>query len=161
MKPIFTASHQTQELVALFTRMSTNETFSYEAASKKLGFAIYSTLPSYQSAKRIAERDHGCVVSSVRKYGFKRIDGEQMVKRAPAFFKRVRRGARREAMVQEIAISQNLPRDEMLKATEQLSRLRILETTAVSVRAASNRRHTDTPETMDHDNRKAIGSIRR
>ncbi|NDB70150.1 MAG: hypothetical protein EB015_19520, partial [Methylocystaceae bacterium] len=81
-------------------------------------------------------------------FGFMRINGSGMVGRAPRFFRKVRKGARREAHVQNIAISQNLTREEMMVATEQFSRLRILETTASNVkRPTSNRRIVETPPT--------------
>jgi hypothetical protein len=114
---------------------------SFADASNTVGFTVKSTLPSYQTAKRIAERDHNVVIDGVRGYGFVRINGSGMVDRAPRFFKKVRRGARREAHVQEIALLQNLSRDEMMRATEQFSRLRIIEANASGVmKAQSNKR---------------------
>jgi hypothetical protein len=141
MRPIFTQSNETKLLVDLFIRMPVGASMSFTDASTSVGFIVKSTLPSYQTAKRIAERDHNVVVDGVRGFGFVRINGSGMVSRAPRFFKKVRRGARREAHVQEIALMQNLPREEMMRATEQFSRLRILETTAIGAKAAqSNKR---------------------
>ena len=92
------------------------------------------------------QRDHAVVIEAVRGFGFVRINGNEIVKSADRFFKKIRRGSRREASKQEIAISSNLGRDEMLKATENLSRLRILETTSMSARrASSNRPIVDEP----------------
>ena len=70
-----------------------------------------------------------------------------MVAKAPAFFKRVKKGARREAHVQEIAITQNLTRDEMMRATEQYSRLRVIESQAIggSKPIQSNRKIVEEP----------------
>lgn len=141
MRPIFTQSNETKLLVDLFVKMPIGASMSFSDASSAVGFTVKSTLPAYQTAKRVAERDHSVVVDGIRGFGFMRINGSGMVSRAPRFFKKVRRGARREAHVQEIAIAQNLPRDEMIRATEQFSRLRILETTAIGISAAqSNRR---------------------
>lgn len=141
MRPIFTQSNETKLLVDLFVKMSVGASMSFGDASRAVGFVVKSTLPAYQTAKRIAQRDHNVVVDAVRGFGFMRIDGNGMVARAPRFFRKVRKGARREAHVQEIAISQNLPREEMMRATEQFSRLRIIETTAMGTSSAhSNRR---------------------
>lgn len=141
MRPIFTQSNETKLLVDLFIRMPIGASMSFADATNAVGFTVKSTLPAYQTAKRIAERDNNVVVDAVRGFGFMRINGTGMVSRAPRFFKKVRKGARREAHVQEIAISQNLTRDEMMRATEQFSRLRIIETTSIGSKVAqSNKR---------------------
>lgn len=161
MRPIFSQSKETQRLVELFVSMSINSQMSFADASKALGFRVASSMPAYQSAKKIAERDHRVVVDGIRGYGFTRIDGTGMVDRAPRFFKKVRKGARREARVQEIAISTNLSRNKMIEATEQLSRLRILETTASRVRPVSNRQEQEPPPVVKHDNRDALRRVGR
>lgn len=148
MRPIFSQSNETKKLIELFIAMPVGSNMSFPAATQAVGFTVKSVLPAYQTAKRIAERDHNIVIEAVRGYGFMRINGSGMVSRAPRFFRKVRKGARREAHVQNIAISQNLTRDEMMIATEQFSRLRILETTASNVkRPTSNRRIVETPPT--------------
>lgn len=139
MRPIFTQSNETKLIVDLFVKMPIGASMSFVDASNAVGFVVKSTLPAYQTAKRVAQRDHSVVIDAIRGFGFMRINGTGMVARAPRFFKKVRRGARREAHVQEIAISQNLTREEMMRATEQFSRLRIIETTASSNAAQSNR----------------------
>ena len=142
MRPIFKQSDETKRLVDLFTQMPIGASMSFKDASASVGFTVKSTLPAYQTAKRVTERDHNVVIEGIRGFGFTRINGSSMVERAPRFFRRVRRGSRREAHVQQIAISQNLSREEMMRATEQFSRLRILETTAVGAKtppANSNR----------------------
>jgi len=159
MKPIFRTASETSQLIQMFQSMSIGASMSYDEATKILGFVVASTTSSYQSAKRIAARDYGVVVDSIRGYGFQRIDGSGMVERAPRFFKKVRKGARREAHVQELAISQNLKRDEMLRATENLSRLRILETTAKSSTASTNRKVVEKDASIVVDNRSAIKGI--
>lgn len=138
MDPIFTKSHKTEKMVKFFASLPLDKPVSFEEASKVLGFQISSNSSFYQYAKFIAERDHRCVVSAIRGFGFKRINGGEMVNRAAKFFRHVRKGARREARVQEIAVSTNLTREEMLRATEQLGRLRILESTSQIHPAATN-----------------------
>lgn len=132
MRPTFEQSKETAALVSLFKEMSIGDVISYDDASKALGFEIKSTTPAYQSAKNAARRDYEVIIESVRGVGFTRLNGSSMIDRAARFFSRVRKGSRREAHVQEVAIKSNLTRGEMTRATEQLSRLRILETTAIS-----------------------------
>lgn len=149
MKLIFETSTETQSLVDYFRQMSIGARVSFEAVSKAVQFKVNSSLPAYNTARRIAQRDYSVVIESVRGFGFVRVNGSEIVKSADRFFKKVRRGSRREAGKQEIAIMSNLGRDEMLKATENLSRLRILETTSMSSRqASSNRPRVDEPPTF-------------
>ena len=131
MRPIFTQSNETKMLVDLFVQMPVGASMSFADASNAVKFTVKSTLPANQTAKRIAQRDHSVVIDAVRGFGFIRINGSGMVAKAPAFFKRVKKGARREAHIQEIAITQNLTRDEMMRATEQYSRLRVIESQAI------------------------------
>lgn len=146
MKPIFEISRETQALIDYIRQTTIGAPVSFDTVSKALRFKVTSSLPAYTAARRIAERDHSVVIESIRGFGFVRINGSDIVKSADRFFKGVRRRSRREAGKQEIAVMSNLSRDEMLKATENLSRLRILETTSMSSRrAASNRPQVDEP----------------
>ena len=146
MKRIFEISHETQTLVEYFRQVPVGSPVSFDTVSKAVKFRVKSTLPAYNTARRIAERDHAVVIEAIRGFGFMRINGSEIVKSADRFYKRIRRGSRREAGKQEIAVMSNLSRDEMMKATENLSRLRILETTSMSPRrAASNRPQVEEP----------------
>jgi hypothetical protein len=158
MRLIFEQSEETAKLVALFKEIPIGKEVSFSDASEIVGFEVTSDLSAYQSAKRAAERDHKVVIEGIRGFGFKRIDGAGMVERASRFFKHVRKGSRREANVQEIAISQNLTRGQSIRATEQLSRLRIMETTA----AQANRYQEPKPDGRNEvkiDNREALKSL--
>lgn len=160
MQPIFRQSKETETLVGLFRQMPINSNMSFDEASATVGFRVKSSLPAYQAAKRIAERDFGVVVDGIRGFGFMRLDGKKMVERAPRGFKKIRRISRREARVQEIAISQNLTRDDMLKATEQLARYRLLETTS-HPRPASNKPEKANVAPIQHDVREDFRKIGR
>ena len=150
MRPTFLLSTETQSLIDYFRTLPIGSETSFQIASNAVAFPVTSSSPAYNSARRIAERDHSIVIESIRGFGFVRINGGEIVKGAERFFKRIRRGSRREAGRQEIAVMSNLGRDEMLKATENLSRLRILETTSMSARrAASNRRQVDEPPVVN------------
>lgn len=155
MRPTFKQSLETSNIVAFFTEMRIGDVISYEEASKILGFEIKSTTPAYQSAKNAARRDYEVIIESVRGVGFTRLDGSSMVDRAARFFNRVRKGSRREAHVQEVAIRSNLTRGEMNRATEQLSRLRILETTSVS----SPKKTEDKEIQQKPDNRAMLAAL--
>ena len=148
MRHIFTQSLETSKLVEFFCSTSINERVSFEIASRSVGFKVTSALPAYQAAKRIAARDHGVVIEGIRKFGFTRLSGSQMLGLAPKFFQHVQRGSRRQARVQEIAISSNLDRAEMAIASEQLGRLRIIEATSSPLKASSNRPDRAAPEAI-------------
>jgi len=148
MRPIFTQSLETSKLVEFFRTVKIGENVSFEAASAAVGFKVSSALPAYQTSKRIAARDHGVVIEGVRKFGFTRLSGSQMLGCAPKFFQHVRRGSRRQSRVQEIAISSNLDRSEMAIASEQLGRLRILEATTSPLKPTSNRPEREAPEAI-------------
>jgi hypothetical protein len=149
MKPMFTQSAETNSIVGFFRELSIGSETSFSAVSKALGFPVASDLPSYQSAKRIALRDHGVVIEGVRGFGFVRLNGSEMVKKGFRTMTGIRRAARRGSAVTEIAVRQNLNRNEMLDATEQLSRFRIIETTSRQFPAKSNRKVA--PETLPAD----------
>lgn len=149
MKPIFETSHETLALVDYFRHVPVGSPISFDTVSKAVKFKVHSSLPAYNTARRIAQRDHSVVIEAVRGFGFVRIKGGEIVKSAERFFKKIRRGSRREAGKQEIAVMSNLSRDDMMKATENLSRLRILETTSMSPRrVASNRPQVEDPPTI-------------
>jgi len=149
MKPTFESSHETMALVDYFRQAPIGTPVSFSTVSKSVNFEVHSSLSAYNSARRIAERDHAIVIEAIRGFGFVRINGGEIVKSADRFFRKIRRGSRREACKQEIAVMSNLSRDEMMKATENLSRLRILETTSLSTRrAASNRPTIEEPPTI-------------
>jgi hypothetical protein len=158
MKPIFKISHETEKLIEYFRALPIGAEVSFANISKAVGFEVGSSTPAYNSARRIVQRDHSIVIEGIRGFGCMRVNGTEIVQSADRFFKRVRRGSRREAHKQEIAVMSNLERDEMLKASENLSRLRILESTAVSPkRAASNRPVVEVPPVVEAMARRVAG----
>lgn len=149
MRPIFETSAETTRLHDLFRDMRIGERISFQAASKRLGFTVSSTLSAYHSARRMAMRDNGVVIEGIRGYGFTRINGTGMVKKGYGTMKAIRRRARHGSAVTEIAIRQNLTREEMIEATEQLSRFRIIETTGRMPVPRSNRQEPEEPPSAD------------
>jgi len=158
MRPNFKQSHETEQLVEYFRQMPIGAQVNFATVSRAVKFTVNSSTPAYNSARRIVQRDHSIVIEGIRGFGCMRVNGTEIVQSADRFFKRVRRGSRREAHKQEIAVMSNLERDEMLKASENLSRLRILESTAVSPkRAASNKPVVDAPPVVEATARRAAG----
>ena len=150
MRPNFKQSAETTAIINYLVSLPLEKEVSFAEASNAVGFEFSALTPAYQSAKRAAERDHNVVIEGIRGFGFTRVNAVGMVERASRFFRRVRKGSRREAHVQEIAIKSNLPRESMLAATEQLSRLRILESTAVSSKkATSNKVEREMPPLVE------------
>jgi len=155
MRPIFRISHETETLVDYFQQVQIGLEISFQTMSRAVGFEVTSSTSAYSTARRIVQRDHGVVIEGIRGFGFKRINGAEIVQSASRFFKRVRRGSRREAGRQQIALLTNLRRDDMLKASENLSRLRILESTSVpSKGASSNKPVVEAPPVVEGTDRR-------
>lgn len=146
MRKLFELTSETASIVALFKDIAIEQVVTFEQASKAVGFPVDSRSPSYQTAKRIAVRDHGIVIEGVRGVGFERLNGTGMVRKGHRSMTGIRRAARRGGAVASVAIRQNLTRGEQLEASEQLGRFRIIETTSQSPRPASNRQIIDEPE---------------
>lgn len=75
MRPIFTQSEETKQIVDLFVRLPIGASMSFADASDALKFQVKSTLPAYQTAKRVAERDHSVVIEAIKGFGFMRVNG--------------------------------------------------------------------------------------
>lgn len=142
-RKLFETSRETRALVDLFRSLRYSETVSFAEASKRLGFAVTSTTPAYQSAKKIAERDHGVFIFSVRGEGFGRGTGADMVASAHPLFGRARRAMRTCADRLTIAFSENLTEHEHRLATEMYGRANLIAATASNVKAISNAKRAD------------------
>lgn len=148
MRTMFQRTKETDKLIDLFQRLSIDTPVSFEDASKAAGFRITSSLPAYNSARLIAAKQYNIVIEGVRGFGFIRLTAANIVHRGGKHLKSIRRRARRAGHEMEVAISGNLDRDHMMKATEQLSRFRIIESTGQAVRAATNRAQVEMPEVL-------------
>ena len=155
MKPIFTTADETNRIIAFFSEIPIGQEVSFEQASSATGLAIKSTLAAYHSARRIALRDSRIVIEAIRGFGFKRLDGGEMVKKGFRTQAGIRRQARRGTKVAEVAVLQNLTRDEMANATQQLSRFAIIETTAMQRPAKTNNKLAEAPAMADNFNSRA------
>ena len=144
MKPSFVKSQETSKLLDLFKTMRLDSPLTFFQASKAVGFTVTAALPAYQSAKRIAERDLSIVIEGIRGQGFLKINGNKMVESGDRRLLSIRRSARRGAQRQEIAITQNLDKEHMTRATELLGRYRIAADVASPAR--SNRKIVAEPE---------------
>lgn len=142
-KPLFTQSFETIQLVEALKEMSIGQTISFSEISKKVGFSVNSSSPAYHSARRVLTRDHSIILESVRGFGFQRLDGHGMVNRGGRLLKGVRRRARRGAQEMEIALMQNLNRNDQLRASQQLTRFKL---TADIARTPPVTNREETPE---------------
>lgn len=160
MREMFQRSHQTDKLIDLFRECSVGTSVSFATASKVVGFTLTSSSPTYHSARNIAAKKHNIIIEGVRGFGFVRLDPTSIVKRGSRHLRSIRRRAHRAGHEMEVAISGNLDREHMIKATEQLSRFRIVETTAQPVRAVTNRKVEETPTPLKPTNqRSAIANM--
>ena len=161
MRHLFELSAETVRIIGLFKEMKIDETISFATASKRTGVVITSTTSAYHSARRIALRDDGIVIEGVRGVGFARLNGSGMVGKGYRTMAAIRRASRRGAAVTEVAIRQNLTQSEMVAATEQFSRFRILETTARMSAPRSNKDEIEDPPKAAHvDTRDALRNAR-
>lgn len=140
----FEKSAETAKISEYFQSIPFSKDISFAEASERTGLAISSQLGAYQSAKRLVARDHGMIIESIRGVGFRKLQPDEVLKRSPGHFHAIRRRAKRGGTEIEIAISGNLTRIEMLEATENLARFRIISDTAEP--AKTNRKIQDKPE---------------
>ena len=145
MKTVFARSRETDQLIALFREVPVGVPMSFRDASKAVKFEVKSTLGAYHSARRIAAKEHGIVIEAIHKFGFKRLNPQAIVDRLPGHSRRVRRHAHRVVHEMEIAITGNLDRDAMMRAMDGHQRFRLIETTTVPLRAASNKPEVEPP----------------
>lgn len=143
-RPDFTQSAQTRSLVAVFARLSIGETLSFGELSRKLGFEVGSASPAYQSARRIAHREHQVVTASVRGVGIKRLSGPDIVEgRSEQHFAAIRRRTRRLHDELGTAMLHNLPAATMAAAMEKQGRAGV-----ILMNAAPSRTNRVVVETM-------------
>ncbi len=146
MKPDFEVSAQTRKLIDFFGTMKVGQeasNISYPEASKRLGFNVNPQ--TLASARKIAERDHGIYIATIRQYGFFRGTHLDMKSSGPSFLLRMRKGAKRLASRMELALQGNLPERDHREASEMLTRGRIIHDTAEKPRATSNRKTREEP----------------
>jgi hypothetical protein len=143
MRKTFEQSAETTKLVALFRGLNYSQKMSFDEASRLVGFRVTSVSPSYQSAKRIAERDFKVYIASVRKFGFVRGTGEDMVGSGVCMLKSMRNTAKRTSSRMLLAINENLDEANHRLATEMYGRANIVAATTAPVRASSNKNKPD------------------
>jgi len=143
MKPSFETSAETRKLIDLFRVMPLKQEMTFAEASEKVGFGVNSDLSAYTSARKIAERDHGVFIGTQRGVGFMRGDGRDMVKSGYQFARSILRKGKRAASRMELAMQQNLPQTEHMRASELYNRFQIIVSN--SEPAKSNRRTVQEP----------------
>lgn len=144
---MFTRSKETEALARFFAEMSIGQTVSIEDLSKAVGFVVTPALGSYSSARRVAMKDSGVVIETVRGVGVKRLSGEEIA---------LGRGAYRDARAhkqlttglkeQAVALSMNLPRDVASVASRRFERSSIAAHLMTPIKVKSNRTVVPEPE---------------
>ncbi len=137
MAPTFERSELTRRLISEFSRMSIGESVSFDEMSRRTGFDV-DAKASY-SARQIAEKEQKVFVYLDSELGFVRGSGSAMVATGAGFFKAIKRKAIKCGRRMELALTQNLSRDEHLVASETLSRSNIIASTSSTVTVRSNR----------------------
>lgn len=144
MKP-FETSYNTRRLIAAFASMSLGDAVKLIDMSRTVGFDV--TPANSYTARMIAEREHRVFVYLDRDRGFVRGNGSEMVSSGAGFLDAIKRKAKRCGQRMELALTQNLTRDEHLIASETLSRANIVASTSSPVAAKSNRAAKQRPQT--------------
>lgn len=140
MRKSFEQSKETAALVDLLCGLRLEESVSFADASRRLGFTVASSTPAYQSAKRIAERDHGVYIGSVRGTGFFRGTGEDMAESLTPLSARINRAAKTSIGRADLALINNLQPDTHAKVLERRSRASIIFSTSGDLFPVSNRK---------------------
>ncbi len=146
MRKPFERSAETEKLLSFFSTISVGQPVSYDNASRVVGFEVSSTLPAYQSARRLAVKELGIVIESLPGQGFMRLDPTSIVDRGGKHLRSIKRKARNAGKEMAVAINGNLDRPDMMRATEQFNRFRIIESTSTPARYASNKEQTEPVE---------------
>jgi len=145
-RPTFKQSDETRKIYDMFGALSVGAAYTFEDATKAVGFKINSMLPAYQSARRKFVKTGLGVIEAIRGSGFKRLPPNEIVAAGTRDLRSIRRKARFAGLKQEIAISQNLEQNDMIASTYLLARFRLLADSSVPAR--SNHKRPDKPPTV-------------
>lgn len=158
MRKIFEASVETMRIVESLRNMRLGQKLTFGELSKSVGFPVSSTTPAYHRARRIAERDHGVYIGSLRGVGFFRGTGDDMVDSLDQLAARMRKSAKRSVERADLAIINNLSEEKYERAVERRNRASIIFSTTASPMPTSNRKRAlPAEEARPSDN---FGSLR-
>ena len=151
MRSMFEISRETTRLVSLMSSMRVDESMAFKEASESVGFSVTSSLPAYQSARRIVAKDD-IIIDGVRGVGFKRLSGSDVVTGRGAQRARQIRGAAKRGHREMISASRssNLNEEVSRLCSERITRFAIIGDQAREPR--SNRRETHTPPAAEQMN---------
>lgn len=142
-RKIFALSTETAAIVAAFQGMTLGEQMTFSGLAKIVKFTVKSSSPAYHSARRIAERDHGIFIGTMRGIGFFRGNGVDMADSLEPMAVRMKRIAKRSIARADLAIANNLPEDKHQRALERRNRASIIYSTSGTIPAASNRKRPE------------------
>jgi len=160
MRKPFELSRETEQVLAVFRFVAMGQSMTFEELSIKVGFRVTASSGAYHSARRIAERDDGIYIGTLRGLGFFRGTGEDMADSLHPFRKRIRNAAGRMVKRADLAISNNLPEDKHQLAFELRNRASIIHSTSGAPLAASNRKRAPpAPAAPPHPGAKALRGV--
>lgn len=122
----FEQTEETAKIIDYLLNAPFNTTIEFDQISGFVGFTVSSQLAAYQSAKRFLLRENGIVIDSIRGVGCSKLQSSDILRRSPQHFRSIRNRAKTGSAEIEIAITGNLDRVEMLQATENFARFRII-----------------------------------
>ena len=157
----FEMSAETATMIDLFQGMKIGQTATFEELSKQAGFRVRSTTTAYTGARRIAERDYGIYIGSIRGVGCYRGAGEDMAKSLEPMAQSMRRIAKRSVARADLEIENNLPEELHSRVLERRNRASIIFSTSAAPMPASNRkRRENAPEAPKYSPFKVLTAVK-
>ena len=143
MRKMFELSKETSAVLAVIMNMRSGEEMSFEKLSEIVGFPVVSTSGCYQSAKRLAERDHATFIGGNRGVGFFRGSGTDIADSLEPMAKRIHNIAKQSISRADLAIASNLPQDTHQRVVERRTRASLIYSTTSAELPTSNRKRPE------------------
>ncbi len=139
MRKTFEASAETTAILNVLCSMKMSQEMTFDELSALVRFNVTSTSSAYHSARRMAERDHGIYIATIRGRGFMRGTGEDMADSLEPLARRMRRTAKKSIDRADLAIRHNLTEEKHKRVAERRQRASIIYSTTSAPMPASNR----------------------
>lgn len=136
MRTLFTRSAETERLLQIFRDLRYEEIVTYADATRQAKFEV---TPQSARYARLQLRKVGIFIHIVPKIGFRRGVGSDMLDAGLSAAGSMRRKGRQTDELMQMALRENLSRDEHLLASELLTRSRVVVATMSGLRPLSNR----------------------
>lgn len=139
MRKTFELSAETSAIVTALAALRMGEQMTFAELAGKVGFRVNASTSAYQSAKKVAERDHGVYIGTIRGVGFFRGTGDDMADSLDPLAARIRKTAKRSVARADLAIRNNLSEEKYRRTIERRQRASIIYSTTAAPMPASNR----------------------